>query len=79
VSRQVLGKLANIQSCPDLIFSNQQQLKLLALLTALPLTFSMPLAVALLIPAVTNVKAFSLSLSPYNVSTRLFYTTVFLR
>jgi len=79
LSMKQLEKSANIQSCHKLIFSNQLLLKILTLLTALPLTLSMSLTVASVHSAAKNAKvffSFNESLSPCNVSTPFFYTTV---
>ena len=74
-----LKKSSNIQSCHNHTFSNQLLSKMLAFITALPFSFSMPLAVASVHLAAKNVKIFFFSnefLSPCNVSTPFFHTTV---
>ena len=79
LSCQQLEKSTTIQSCCNLISSNQLLLKMLAFSTALPLFFSMHLAVASVHLVAKNAKVFFFFnefLSACNVSTPFFYITV---
>ena len=74
-------KIKNIRCCHNLIFSNLLLLKIPALSTALPSTFSMPLAAASVHLAAKNAKVFNFFNAfqlPGNVPTPFFYTTFLL-